>query len=162
MDRSVIIAPRPRTPAAGARGFTLLEVLMAIVVIGILAVVVVPDLATSTASHRASETARRLHSDLMEARTRAIVEQRGYRLRVEGGKRYAVQYDSAGAWRMWGVEDTLSLETTIAIDGSSGGTLVFLPKGRAQLPRTLVVNVGGHSRRIVVLASGMVRWPVEP
>ncbi len=147
---------------ASRRGFSLVEMLVTIAVLGILAAVAMPGIGRSTGSHLVVEETRRLHSRIVEARTRAIAEQRQYRLKVSSGTIYEVQFFSGGAWEIHGAPDTLAAGISLSFDGGTDGTIVFQDHGRVDATRTMVLGDGDHDQQIEVMASGMVRWEANP
>lgn len=139
-----------------------MELLVAITLIGILAAVSIPSISRSTGSHVVVQESRRLHSRIVEARTRAIAEQRRYRLRVAGGTTYHVEHFTGGVWMPLNTARTLPDGVTISFDGASGGSLEFASHGRVDAARTLILDDGKHDQSIEVMASGMVRWDANP
>ncbi len=145
-------------PGGGPSGITLIEILVVLAMVGILAAVTIPRVATSTAPYAVIEGARRVHSALVEARTRAIAEQRDYRLSFAPGE-FEIQYWLSGTgWTTLGVARELPESMTATIDGSTSGAVVFLPHGRVDAPTSIVVEDESHEHTIQVLASGLVRW----
>jgi Tfp pilus assembly protein FimT len=63
-------------------GITLVETLTIVALIGILAAIAIPSLAPSSSPYDVVREARRAHSALVEARSRATAEQRDYRFSV--------------------------------------------------------------------------------
>lgn len=152
----------PSSPAGpsggGSAGFTLLEILLVIVVIGIVAAIVIPSVASSSGPHAVTEGARKIHSALVEARARAVAEQRDYRFELESDGDYEIQYDDGGSWTTYGGTHELGAGITATIGGSSSGTIVFEPHGRVDAPTSIVIEDATSERTINVLASGLVRW----
>jgi len=142
---------------AGSAGITLFETLLVLVLIGILATVTIPSLATSSGSHAVIEETRRVHSALVEARSRAIAEQRDYRFRL-GSSQYQIEFWDGTGWAAHGAPHDVPESMTAAIGGSAAGSLVFEPDGRVDLPTSIVVENADHEHTIQVLASGLVRW----
>lgn len=142
------------------RGFTLVELLVTISVIGILAAISIPSVARSSGSHRVVEQTRRVHSDLVEARARAVAEQRVYRVQFFNGNSWRIQFEETpGVFAVLGATRTLPEGITLAVGGSPGETMVYNSHGRVQAPKTIVVvDQDGHDQRIDVGASGMIQW----
>lgn len=155
-------SPHVSTPAGpsggGSAGFTLLEVLLVIVVIGIVSAIVIPSIASSTDPHEATEAARKVHSVLVEARARAVAEQRNTRFELGSDGSYEIQFDDGGTWTPYGAPRSLGSGITGTIGGSGTGTIVFQPHGRADDPTEIVIQSSASERTIRVLASGLVRW----
>jgi len=141
-------------------GFTLVELLIALAVVGILAAVAVPSISNSTGSHRVVEQTRRIHSDLVEARTRAIAEQRQFRVKFnDGNNAWRIQRDVSGVWTQVDGIRTMPAGLSVKVDGASAGQVVYSPRGRVTAVRSLVVtDDDGHDQRIRVVSSGMVEW----
>ena len=151
------ITPNLRKRPTG--GFTLVELLIALAVVGILAAVAVPSISNSTGSHRVVEQTRRIHSDLVEARTRAIAEQRQVRVQFNDGGTWRISRDVGGVWTQVGGTRALPEGLSFRLDGASAGSVVYDPRGRVTAVRSLVVDDGdGHDQRIRVVNSGMVEW----
>lgn len=138
-------------------GITLVETLTIVVLIGILAAVAIPSLAPSSSPYDVVREARRAHSVLVEARSRATAEQRDYRFSVSAGNSYQVQYDNGAGWTAF---RTISLPAGIAmtIGGGDSGAIVFKPHGRVEGPTAIALEDGRAYQRVSILASGLVRW----
>ena len=83
---------RPRVPASSGsrRGFTLIEILMVVVIIGIASAVILPQMG-SRDDQRAASAARTLMADLLYAQNRAIAYQ----------TRHYVQFNTAtNSWQV--------------------------------------------------------------
>lgn len=138
-------------------GITLVETLTIVALIGILAAVAIPSLAPSSSPYDVVREARRAHSVLVEARSRATAEQRDYRFSVSAGNSYQVQYDNGAGWTAF---RTISLPAGIAmtIGGGDSGAIVFKPHGRVEGPTAIALEDGRAYQRVSILASGLVRW----
>lgn len=138
-------------------GITLVETLTIVALIGILAAVAIPSLAPSSSPYDVIREARRAHSALVEARSRATAEQRDYRFSVSAGNSYLVQYDNGAGWTAF---RAVSLPDRVAmtIGGSNSGAIVFKPHGRVEGPTAIALDDGRAYQRVSILASGLVRW----
>jgi prepilin-type N-terminal cleavage/methylation domain-containing protein len=139
------------------RGITLIEVMIVMVLVGILAAVAIPRVAGSSDPYAAVDQARKIHAAMANARARAIATQRQQRFVLASGGVWKVEEEaSAGTWVATG--DSATVAGTVTMEGASSGTVVFYPRGRVDLAKSIVVNVDGHQQRINLLASGLVRW----
>lgn len=139
------------------RGITLIEILIVLAMIGILAAVGIPSMADSTGPHAVIEQARRIHSALVEARSRAVAEQRDSRVRLATGEFTIEHWDGTG-WVGAGAARQLPAGIDATIGGSATGSVVFRPHGRVDAATSIVVDNGKSEHTVDVLASGLVRW----
>jgi len=141
-------------------GFTLLELLVAITLIGIVMMIAVPRVASTTMAHEVMEEARLVHERLAMARTQAIAEQTDYRVSVSGGQTLAVDRWDGAAWTSVYVSDPLAAD--LEVDGSADGSIVMQARGMVAAPRTFRLERDGHEAIVRVLASGLVQWGAAP
>lgn len=138
-------------------GVTLVEMLTFVALIGILAAVALPSLAPSSSPYDVVREARRAHSALVEARSRATAEQRDYRFSVSGGNTYQVEYNNGAGWTSFRAA-ILPDRIDMTIGGSASGAIVFKPHGRVEVPAAIALDDGRSYQQVSVLASGLVRW----
>ena len=120
--------PRPRASASSSRrGFTLIEILTVVVVIGIASAVILPQM-NSRDDQRAASAARELMADLLYAQNRSIAYQ----------TRHYVQFNTA----------TNSWQVMIDSGGSPGAIITHPVNGTPY-----VVNVGAGAMTKVSLDS---------
>lgn len=165
------------------RGYTLIEALVAVAIIGMISLVVVPNFATMYRSGRVKSSVRNFTTDLRAARQIAVSEQQRAMISFPSGTETSTTYS---LWRgirqpdgtyNWGTAPlwTKQLETTIffrtttftdTVDLPSGAGLkdiVFRENGAvdSNAVQTLVVqspNTGPKSRfRISVWPSGQLK-----
>lgn len=140
-------------------GFTLLETMVVLILIGVATAIVAPNMVLTTGSHRVVEEARRVHARLAEARSQAIARQRDTRVIVAGGDMYSVSVlDDDGSWVALGESNVTPTGLGLTIDEANAGEIRFQPQGRVDAARTLVISDADHEQTIRVLAGGLVRW----
>jgi len=139
-------------------GTTLVETLTLVALIGILAAVAIPSLAPSSSRYDVVREARRAHSALVEARSRATVEQRDYRFSVSAGGSYQIEYDNGSGWTQFRPAVDLPDRVTMTIGGNANGAIVFKPHGWVEGPTAIALDDGRSYQQVTVLASGLVRW----
>lgn len=140
-------------------GFTLLEVLVAITLLGLVALIAVPRVASTTRAHEVTEEARYLHERLAIARTQAIAERTDYRVRVIAGNSIEVERWDGTTWTSVLVSGDFDAE--IEVDGASDGAIVMQARGMVDAPRTFRVERDEHDAVVRVLASGLILWEEE-
>ncbi|MHB8898031.1 MAG: pilus assembly FimT family protein [Thermoguttaceae bacterium] len=135
-------------------GFTLLELVMVTMIIGILSTVAAPRFADSLAAFRVDGAAGQLRSDLAEARLRARITSAAQ----------VVEFDQdADSYRMVGAPDPdhpdqeyqvllrARFKVAIASVECDGGTeLTFNGYGMADRDATIVLECGSHQKTVVV------------
>lgn len=142
------------------RGFSLLEMLVALALLGILAMIAIPRLSSTTAAHGVVEEARLVHERVALARTRAIAERTDYRVSLTGGHTLAVDRLEGGVWNSVYVSEPFDAD--IEIDGSVAGSIVLQGRGMVDAPKTFRLERDGHVQVVRVLASGLLLWEEDP
>ena len=64
--------------------------------------------------------------------------------------------DDSGTWTA--VQTSLPPDAPPQVVGGSGGTIVFEPDGRVEVPATVIVGDAPARHEIRVLAGGLIRW----
>lgn len=150
-----------RLPRPHPSGFTLLEILIVLTMIGILAAVTIPAIADRSRSFEIVEQARRVHTEVSKLRGRAVAEQREYELVLSGGDTIKIQRKDAGGTKTVTRSETLPADATAKLNGASSGTVTFYPTGRVDVTGELAIYGSKSTHKVKILASGMTRWETE-
>jgi general secretion pathway protein H len=143
---------RRRHAAGRASGFTLLEVLVVIVIIGIIASMAIVSTRVLGGDHEMDEEARRLAAVLGQAREDAMLEGRDVGLRVDARGYDFLRYDSRTERWLFESEDPLLRERSLP-DGLEAG--LWLESRPVQLKaRTEPSDLAPPAPQVVVMASG--------
>ncbi len=177
-----VVAPEPKTfrgaetnfPAAALspkfkiqnlplRGFTLVEVLLVLLIIGVMIALALPSIGSGVKTLQLRNSARTLASTLRYARTKAIREQQVFLLRLEVNspqvelrdeeKKYQRTYVLSGGITV----KKISLLRTENAPGKRFYTFAFLPNGMSESFEIQLVNSKG--REIVVVQDNWANSP---
>ncbi len=151
---------RRKTPAAGERGFTFVELIVTIALILIMAGILIPFVISTARSLTMSRGAREIQAALLQARGVAIATRQNICFQpVTGGYAYR-QVTCAGT--AWTGPNTDATGTFRPADNVSlaGGVAIFTPFGTASQTTVITVSVtGGNSTTVTVQPSGRVTIP---
>lgn len=163
------------------RGFSMMEIMVVVTIIGITAAVVVPSVAKRTRPFDMAAEARQLHTEMSRLRAKSIAEQRVYEVVVSDGAAVAIRHLEERTLDGGGLEglpdlddivddaaDTVTDRTsdfasyaTVEFNGEEDGTITFYPTGRVTGSGDMVITDGSRRVTVRVLASGMTRMYVE-
>lgn len=137
------------------RGIALIDLVLAVLIVGILAAVATPRFFASLDSHRSLAAARKVAADLQFARQRAIAGSREQIVRFTlSTSTYSMDgiADPANASGDWTVRLAESpwLATVSSITAGNGGVLRFNHLGLPDRAGNIVVARGGSQRTVTV------------
>jgi len=143
---------RSRRAAARSSGFTLLEVLVVVVIIGIIASMAVVSTRVLGGDHEMDQEARRLSAVLMQAREEAMLQGRDVGLRVDARGYDFLLYDNRNErWRL--PEGDPLLRERLLPEGLEAR--LWLESREVKLPeRAAPTDESPAAPQIVVFASG--------
>jgi prepilin-type N-terminal cleavage/methylation domain-containing protein len=139
------------------RGYTVVELAIAIGLISILAAIAYPSFVSYTAPFRVQAAGREAYSALQDARQQAVTRGRRVRFQVVGTDSYRLQWEDAGVWKT--IRGPIQLEGGMTLT-SSGGDLTFLPRGTVTPLSTVTVTDPQRPDHPVVMTipiTGLIR-----
>lgn len=125
-------------------GFTLMEILAAIALMGILAAVAMPNWGSLISTYRLNAAGRQLYADLQRARMRAVMENTGFNVNVSSAPSSSYEFRRSST-----VLETKPLPDGIVIQATS--TLSFTTRGTADSGRIQLCNSVKDERTDVVV-----------
>ncbi len=143
-----------------SRGLTILELLVVTALIGILTAIALPSFGGMRSQWRLNAAARQVVMDLKVARTRAMADVTGHRVRfaVRGATYQPQRQATDGTYADDGA--AVGLPEGVGIDActAAGAAVGFRPRGNASTFGTITLrNDVGALRRIVVDIVGRMR-----
>lgn len=138
-------------------GFTLLEITLVVVVLGVVASIAMPRLSPATTAHRVNQAANLVVADLELANAMAAQRRIPLELRVDSARRglTLVMRDSGKVIRQraLGIESEWKIESVV----STPASVVLFPGGTTSSPFQVVLRAGGHNRTVTMSRAGLVR-----
>ena len=139
----------------GIKGFTLVEILVTVALIGIISAIAIPDWGTVLLTFRLGGATRQIQSELNRIKMKAVTENVNFQLVYsENGQTYQVKRNGAEL-------ETKSLPEGIELrTATSPLTLEFTPRGTPSSAGTVTVklcNTKGEGKNVVVRATGRIR-----
>ena len=142
------------------RGFTLLELLIAVALAGVLSAVAVPAVQRQVERWRLGAAARQVVMDLKVARGRAILGGAAQRVHfaVPGGSYQLERQRPGGAYAPTGPATRLPDGVRVVDCTAAGDGIGFRPRGHAITFGTVTLrNASGDERQVVVDIAGRLR-----
>jgi len=136
-----------RKRLADVRGFSIAEILVAIVVFGILAGIAVPQFIAFRPKNRLNGAARQVYSELMWARSKA----------VNDNTSYVVTFPTTQTMQIAGsTTKTVNIQTEYSdvILSSSAATITFSSRGTTDVAPTITLTNSGGSKTVSVRITG--------
>ena len=154
------------TSYQGDRGFTLIELIIVIAVVGVTSALAAPGIADWMDTYRLKKASRQLATDLQFSRMRAISEKREYSVSFDAdNKRYTLfkGNNAAGstAWTQVSVvrqlADTTNPYYAKDIGLTAANNITFSTTGTASTASTYTLSTTDNKRCVLVLLTGGIR-----
>ena len=133
---------------ADRRGFSLAEILVAIVVFGILAAIAVPQFIAFRPTNRLNGAARQIYSELMWARSKAVNE----------NSAYVVTFPTNQTMQIAGsTTKTVNIQTEYSdvTISSSASTVTFSSRGTTDVAPTITLTNTAGSKTVTLRITGV-------
>ena len=139
------------------RGFTLVEIVVALSLISILLAIAIPEWGTLLPTFRLNSSARQVQSELNRVKARAVSENTNFRL-VFSAASYSIERDNGTGYETTG--EGKPLPEGIDIRSTTTSTLGFTARGTAT-PGTggtvKLCNIKEAGKNVVVSSTGRIR-----
>ena len=129
------------------RGFTLAEILIAVVVFGILASIAVPQFVAFRPKSRLNGAARQVYSELMWARSKAVNENSAYVVTFPTNQTIQI---TGSTTKTVSIQSEYS-DVTLT---SSASTITFSSRGTADVAPTITLTNSGGTKTVTVRITG--------
>ena len=139
--------PQKRGHLLCDRGFTVAEMLIAVVIFGVLAAIAVPQFIAFRPTSRLNGAARQVYSELMWARSKAVSENSAYVVTFPTNQTMQI---SGSTTKTVSIQNEYS-DVTLT---SSASTITFSSRGTADVAPTITLTNSGGSKTVTVRITG--------
>lgn len=129
------------------RGFTVAEMLIAVVIFGVLVAIAVPQFIAFRPTSRLNGAARQVYSELMWARSKAVSENSAYVVTFPTNQTMQI---SGSMTKTVSIQNEYS-DVTLT---SSASTITFSSRGTADVAPTITLTNSGGSKTVTVRITG--------
>ncbi len=144
------------------RGFTLVELLIAVAIFAILGAISIPTFQSFLAQRRLNGAARELHANLMACRMQAVTENKWIALNIDNNHRYTIfrdanQNGTVDSGETLLVKDLHPSYYDVTIDTATSASVVtFRPNGTGSTASLYLTGTTG-TKTITVTSNGRVK-----
>jgi prepilin-type N-terminal cleavage/methylation domain-containing protein len=153
------------------RGMTLVEIMIALAIIGIMATVFVTNILSSALGDKIDRAAQTLHNDLAYIRMRSVSTNTRHRIRFISTTEYRLEIYNGGAppndWSQFGLARHFPSDTYVTMDSftnagsnleSTGRGLYDFQNGMSGDPYVIIEGLGANkSRSLRVFTGGAIQ-----
>lgn len=159
MEHGFTPAPASAAFRAGRRraGFTLIEMLLVVVMLGILSVLIIPMVSRLTAREKVSEAAAIVQHDLERAFSTAARLRRAVVLTADNSALIYQVTDQVGGTLRLTRRLNATQDASVQTMTFSPATITFQPNGIASAALTVTLTSGGATRVVEMTRVGLIR-----